>query len=82
MTADMAGLDVLLQEYKQPGGGVRDLGPWLKQAAPCYEFVSIAAQAERRSIMCQIQPRIETAYQLLTALARPRLQAWEGVHHV
>ncbi len=61
--------------YEQTGAGVRELLGRLNAARTREEFQWIAAEAERRAARPGLEPTIETAYGVLSSLARKRVAA-------
>ncbi len=63
---------------EQRGNGVRDLHQCFQDAATSAEFEEIAAEGERRRGRPDVQPPVETAYDVVISLARQRAHALAG----
>ncbi len=64
-----------LDGAEQRGDGVRELHQRFQDATTSAEFEAIAAEAQRRRARPDLQPPVETAYDILISLARQRAQA-------
>ena len=63
---------------EQRGDGVRELHQRFQDATTSAEFEEIAAEGERRRGRPDVQPPVETAYDVVISLARQRGHALAG----